>query len=329
MDARVLVVDDHASFRSIARRVLAADGFLVVGEASDGAEAIRASDDLRPDIVLLDVQLPDIDGFAVAAALAAQVDPPAVVLVSSRSRADYGSRIEDCGARGFIAKSELSGHAMRRLLPDPERARAGMRVMVADDAVLFREGLSRVLADAGFEVTAQVGDAQALLNRVREDPPDVCVVDIRMPPTHTTEGLDAARVLGASHPGVGILVLSAHVEPHYALTLIENGAQGAGYLLKERVSDLAELADAVRRVAAGSLVGGARARDPLDALTDREREVLTVMAQGRSNQAICERLHLSPKTVEAYVRGVFTKLGLHQGADDNRRVLAVLAFLRG
>jgi DNA-binding NarL/FixJ family response regulator len=219
-----------------------------------------------------------------------------------------------------------------------------MKVMVADDAVLFREGLSRVLADAGFEVTAQVGDAQALLNRVREDPPDVCVVDIRMPPTHTTEGLDAARALGASHPEVGVLVLSAHVEPHYALTLIEDGARdipsgGAGYLLKERVSDLAELTDAVRRVAAGSLVvdpsvvaqlvGRARARNPLDALTDREREVLTVMAEGRSNQAICERLHLSPKTVEAYVRGVFTKLDLHQGADDNRRVLAVLAFLRG
>jgi len=219
-----------------------------------------------------------------------------------------------------------------------------MRVMVADDAVLFREGLSRVLADAGFEVTAQVGDAQALLNRVREDPPDVCVVDIRMPPTHTTEGLDAARSLGASHPEVGVLVLSAHVEPHYALALIEDGARGipfggAGYLLKERVADLAELTDAVRRVAGGGLVvdpsvvaqlvGRTRARNPLDGLTDREREVLTVMAEGRSNQAICERLFLSPKTVEAYVRGVFTKLDLHQGADDNRRVLAVLAFLRG
>lgn len=214
-----------------------------------------------------------------------------------------------------------------------------VRVMVADDAVLFREGLSRVLGDAGFDVVAQVGDARALLDRVRDDPPDAVVVDIRMPPTHTTEGIEAARVLRREHPGVGVLVLSAHVEPHYALQLIEDGARGAGYLLKERVSDLDELGEAVRRVAAGGLVvdpavvaqlvGRRRARNPLDTLSDREREVLAVMAEGRSNQAICQRLFLSPKTVEAYVRGVFTKLGLHQGADDNRRVLAVLAFLRG
>ena len=187
-------------------------------------------------------------------------------------------------------------------------------------------------------MTAQVGDAQARLARVRENPPDVCVVEIRMPPTHTTEGLDAARTLRECHPGMGVLVLSAHVEPQYALALLENGAQGAGYLLKERVADLAELADAVRRVAHGGLVidpavvaqlvGRRRTHNPLDDLTAREREVLSVMAEGRSNQAICERLYLSPKTVEAYVRGVFAKLGLNQGADDNRRVLAVLAFLR-
>jgi DNA-binding NarL/FixJ family response regulator len=211
--------------------------------------------------------------------------------------------------------------------------------MVADDAVLFREGLARLLADAGFDVLAQVGDARELLERVAQDPPDAVVVDIRMPPTHTTEGLDAARTLRDSHPGVGVLVLSAHVEPHYALQLIEDGTRGAGYLLKERVADLAELTDAVRRVAAGGLVvdpsvvaqlvGRKRARNPLDELTDRERQVLTVMAEGRSNQAICQQLHLSPKTVEAYVRGVFTKLDLHQGADDNRRVLAVLTYLRG
>jgi DNA-binding NarL/FixJ family response regulator len=211
--------------------------------------------------------------------------------------------------------------------------------MVADDAVLFREGIARVLTEAGFDVAAQVGDARELLERVREDPPDVVVIDIRMPPTHTTEGLDAARSLRESHPQVGVLVLSAHVEPHYALQLIEDGVAGAGYLLKERVSDLAELTDAVRRVALGGLVidpsvvaqlvGRKRVRNPLDDLTDRERQVLGVMAEGRSNQAICEQLFLSPKTVEAYVRAVFTKLGLHQAADDNRRVLAVLTYLRG
>jgi DNA-binding NarL/FixJ family response regulator len=211
--------------------------------------------------------------------------------------------------------------------------------MVADDAVLFREGLSRVLADAGFEVTAQVSDGPTLLHRVAEDPPEVCVIDIRMPPTHTTEGLDAAARLRGSHPGVGVLVLSAHSEPDFALALIEERARGAGYLLKERVADLSEFTDAVRRVAGGGLVidpsvvaelvGRRRTRNPLDALTDRERDVLSVMAQGRSNQAICDQLHLSPKTVEAYVRAVFTKLGLHQGADDKRRALAVLAFLCG
>nr|WP_312024821.1 response regulator transcription factor [Amycolatopsis balhimycina] len=211
--------------------------------------------------------------------------------------------------------------------------------MIADDAVLFREGVARVLAEAGFDVVAQVGDAASLLHRVREDPPDAVVVDIRMPPTHTTEGLDAARDLQERHPSVGVLVLSAHVEPHYALQLIESGARGTGYLLKERVADLDELTDAVRRVAAGGLVidpsvvaqlvGRQRTRSPLDELTDRERDVLKVMAEGRSNQAICQRLYLSQKTVEAYVRSVFTKLGLHQGADDNRRVLAVLTYLRG
>jgi len=213
-----------------------------------------------------------------------------------------------------------------------------MRVIVADDAVLFREGLARVLTDAAFEVTT-VGDARALLDQVRQDPPDAVVVDIRMPPTHTTEGLDAAKALKTTHPAVGVLVLSAHVEAGYALQLLDSGVTGAGYLLKERVSDLDELTDAVRRVALGGvvldpsvgalLVGRKRVRNPLDDLTERERDVLAVMAEGRSNQAISEQLHLSPKTVEAYVRGVFTKLGLYQAVDDNRRVLAVLAFLRG
>lgn len=218
-------------------------------------------------------------------------------------------------------------------------SRPTLRVAIADDAALFRRGLALLLAEAGFAVTVQARDARALLDAVRADPPDAVVVDIRMPPTHTTEGLDAAQALARSHPDVGVLVLSAHVEAHYALQLVRSGARGAGYLLKERVSDVDELAEAVRRVAAGGLVvdpsvvavlvGRARPHNRLDDLTEREREVLAIMAEGRSNQAICRRLFLSPKTVESYVRAVFTKLGLPPGADDHRRVLAVLAFLRG
>jgi DNA-binding NarL/FixJ family response regulator len=212
-----------------------------------------------------------------------------------------------------------------------------MRLIVADDAVLFREGLCRLLAEAGFEVQPPVADAAELLARVDTDPPDVAIVDIRMPPTHTTEGLDAARAIKATHPEVGVLVLSAHVEPHYAMQLLEDNASGAGYLLKERVTDVTELTDAVRRVGShglvidpgvvAQLVSRRRPTDPLSALSGRERDVLALMAQGRSNTAISERLYLSPKTVETYIRGVFTKLNLHEGIEDNRRVLAVLTYL--
>jgi DNA-binding NarL/FixJ family response regulator len=213
-----------------------------------------------------------------------------------------------------------------------------MRVVIADDAVLFREGLARVLEAGGIQVVAQVGDAERLLARVRADPPDAVVVDIRMPPTHTTEGLDAAQRIHADHPDVGVLVLSQYVEPHHAIQLLQGGAQGVGYLLKDRVADVAEVADALRRVAGGGsvidpevvtqLVGRRRTRDPIQELTDRERQVLALMAEGRSNQAIGERLYLSPKTVEAHVHSIFTRLGLHATPDDHRRVLAVLAFLR-
>jgi DNA-binding NarL/FixJ family response regulator len=214
-----------------------------------------------------------------------------------------------------------------------------MRVMIADDAVLFREGLARVLEAAGIQVAAQVGDADQLIARVRADPPDAVVVDIRMPPTHTREGLDAAERIRAGHPRVGVLVLSQYVETHHAIQLLQGGVQGVGYLLKDRVADVAEVADAVRRVAGGGsvidpevvaqLVGRQRVRNPILELTDREREVLALIAEGRSNQAICQRLYLSPKTVEAHVRSIFTRLDLPATPDDHRRVLAVLAFLRG
>jgi DNA-binding NarL/FixJ family response regulator len=213
-----------------------------------------------------------------------------------------------------------------------------MQVMIADDAVLFREGLARVLEAAGIAVVAQVGDAEQLLARVRASPPAAVVVDIRMPPTHTLEGLEAAQQIRAEQPQVGVLVLSQYVEPHHAIQLLQGGASGVGYLLKDRVADVNEVVDAVRRVAAGGsvidpevvaqLVSRRRTRDPIQELTDRERQVLALMAEGRSNQAICERLFLSPKTVEGHVRSIFTRLDLHAAPDDHRRVLAVLAFLR-
>jgi DNA-binding NarL/FixJ family response regulator len=214
-----------------------------------------------------------------------------------------------------------------------------MRVILADDSVLLREGLARMLVESGFEVVAQVGDAEALLAAVDADPPDVCIVDIRMPPTNTTEGLEAALHLRLHHPGVAVLVLSQYVETRYAMELLAQGADGVGYLLKDRVGDVAELLAALRSVVAGRsvidptvvsrLVGRRRRADPVETLSAREREVLELMAEGRSNRAIGERLSLSPKTVEAHVSTIFSKLGIEGTADDNRRVLSVLTWLRG
>jgi len=214
-----------------------------------------------------------------------------------------------------------------------------MRVTIADDSVLLREGLARVLSESGFEIIAQVGNAVDLLAAVDADPPDVCIVDIRMPPTNTTEGLEAAIALRERHPKVGVLVLSQYVETHYAMRLLARGADGVGYLLKDRVADLGELVAALRAVASGRsvidptvvsrLVSRRREVDPLQTLSAREREVLALMAEGRSNRAIGERLFLSPKTVEAHVSAIFSKLDIEDTADDNRRVLSVLSWLRG
>ena len=213
-----------------------------------------------------------------------------------------------------------------------------MRVALADDAILFRQALAEAFTAAGLEVVGQAGDATGLMAIVERDHPDVVVVDVRMPPTHTTEGLDAAIALRSSAPDVGVLVLSQYVETRHAIRLIQAGTDGVGYLLKERVGDLAELIDAVRRVGAGGsvidsevvaqLLGRARTHGPLDELTRREREVLELMAEGRSNGAIAEALGLNPKTVEAHINGVFSKLGLEPAMEDHRRVLAVLTYLR-
>ena len=213
-----------------------------------------------------------------------------------------------------------------------------MRVVIADDAALVREGVARLLTESGLEVVDQVGDAHALLVSVRDRRPDVALVDIRMPPTHTDEGLRAARQIRSRFPDTAVLLLSQHLEPAYALRLIEERPERVGYLMKERVGRVEQLLDAMRRVAAGecvvdrAVVDELLARrhriDPIAELTPREREVLALMAEGRSNQGICRALWLSPKTVETHIRGAFAKLGIKEAPEDNRRVLAVLTYLR-
>ena len=213
-----------------------------------------------------------------------------------------------------------------------------MRAVVADDSALMREGLARLLEEAGIEVVGRAADADELMLKVRSYSPDVAIVDIRMPPTHTDEGLRAAREIREKHPGTAVLVLSQYVEAEYALELLSGSAEGVGYLLKDRVSDVTEFAAAVRRVAEGGsaldptvvsqLVGRRRADDPLGDLSPREREVLELMAEGRSNAAIAERLFVTERAVEKHVTSIFGKLHLPPTHEDHRRVLAVLAFLR-
>jgi DNA-binding NarL/FixJ family response regulator len=214
-----------------------------------------------------------------------------------------------------------------------------MRVVIAEDAGLLREGLAQMLAERGHEVCAAVADAGALLAAVSEHKPDVAVVDIRMPPTHTDEGLRAALALRADHPGTGVLVFSQYIETRYATRLLEGNAAGVGYLLKDRVADVAEFTDALERVAAGGtaldpevvsqLLGASRRSIGLATLTARERDVLSLMAEGRSNAGIAAGLVVSGGAVEKHVASIFAKLGLPPSGGDNRRVLAVLQYLRG
>ena len=213
-----------------------------------------------------------------------------------------------------------------------------MRVVVADDVMLTREGIAHLLEDAGIDVVAQAEDAEALLREVRLKRPDAAIADIRMPPSHTDEGLVAAQRIRTEHPDVAVLVLSQYVEPSYAMRLLEEHPERVGYLLKQRVFDVAVLVDALRRITEGEtvidptivsrLVGRQRRENPLTELTPRESEVLSLVAEGLSNGAIARRLFVTERTVEAHVKQVFQKLGLAVKPDSHRRVLAVLAYLR-
>jgi serine/threonine-protein kinase len=213
-----------------------------------------------------------------------------------------------------------------------------MRIVLADDAVLFREALAGALAGAGLDIVGQAADAAALLELVDAAVPDVAIVDVRMPPTRTTEGLEAAVRIRETHPSVGLLILSQDVETRHVIRLLRDTPRGVGYLLKDRVGNLAEFLDAVQRIGTGgsvvdpevvaTLLGRGRSPGPLDELTPRERDVLGLMAEGRSNLAIGDHLGLTEKTVEGHVRIILSKLGLEPAAEDHRRVLAVITYLR-
>jgi DNA-binding NarL/FixJ family response regulator/class 3 adenylate cyclase len=284
------------------------------------------------------------------AARIAQAGSGGQVLVSERTRDAINSthELEDLGEHelpGLDRPERLFQLKVTGLpsnfppLSTARRGFRGMRVVLADDSVLLREGIARLLEDAGFEVVAQSGTAEDLLRHIGMHKPDVALVDIRMPPTQTDEGLRAAQQIRERWPDTGVLVLSQYVEPAYAMELLGENAEGVGYLLKDRVSDVDEFAAAVRRVGEGGsaldpavvsqLVGRRRRDDPLEDLTPREREVLELMAEGRSNQAIAERMVITLRAVEKHVTSIFGKLRLSATSEDHRRVLAVLTYLRG
>ncbi len=271
------------------------------------------------------------------------------ILVSQRTRdaLDSEHELEDLGEHDLQGLEQperlfqLNVPGLPSAFPPLSSARKGfrgMRIVLSDDSVLLREGIARLLEDAGFEVVAQSGTAEDLLRHVGMHKPDVALVDIRMPPTQTDEGLRAAQEIRERWPDTGVLVLSQYVEPAYAMELLGENAEGVGYLLKDRVSDVDEFAAAVRRVGEGGsaldpavvsqLVGRRRRDDPLEELTPREREVLELMAEGRSNQAIAERMVITLRAVEKHVTSIFSKLRLPATAEDHRRVLAVLTYLR-
>ena len=325
-----------AVFRSATRALDAAVAMQQAAARVDGPPALRIG--VSTGEVALDESTVDGRPAAEAASLcrlaadASIVAGPAVHLLAG-ARAGHALR-----SRGVVTIPDLGATTEVFDVEWRDRQEPPLRVVVADDASVIREGVAALLREAGLTVVATVGDANALLEAVATHEPDVVVTDIRMPPTHGLEGLEAAIAIRTQHPGVAVLVLSQYIETRSAIDLLANGSRGVGYLLKERIGDVDELTRALRQIVGGGsvvdpeivsrLLTRTRTADPLEPLTDRERDVLRLMAQGRANPAIATSLGLTPRTVESHVRSIFSKLGLEPEPDDHRRVLAVLTFLR-
>jgi DNA-binding NarL/FixJ family response regulator len=334
----VLVVDDDPAFLALASRILGEMGDVKITTTTNAADAAVEAHAKRPQAALVDVGLPDRDGVDLAQELAALPWSPRVVLTSADK--DAVSAIvypEGESALPFLPKEELANGALRSLLLGALMEHP-VRVLVGEDDVLLRAGIVRLLAEAGFDVVAQTGDAEDFLRKAVAYQPDVAVVDIQMPPGHGDDGLRAALELRARRPETGVLVLSQYYENQYAVDLIGESAEGVGYLLKERVGDVEALTDAVARVAAGGsaldpevvgrMLGRRRRGGPLDGLSPRERDVLAQLAEGKSNRGIAEALMVTTAAVEKHVTSIFSKLGLEKSPTGHRRVLAALAYLR-
>lgn len=355
----LMLVDDHPMWRATLKNLLVlAKVGTVLAEATDGQEALELAESISPDLVIMDINLPTMDGIEATRHLVTDhPDVKVLVLASSDDRNQVLDAVR-AGASGYLVKTaapEDVVDAVRRIhngemvfppslasivlaeLRHATKQETSLRVVVADEEVLPREGLMRLLTEASLEVLGGTGDADDLLRRISKDRPNVAIIDAALA-LSDHENVSLAEHIRSQYQETSLLVLSADPVAAQAVSLLSEAGGGIGYLLKKRISDIGELADAVRRVARGepvvdpqvvsSLVDHPMKAEALNALTDREQEVLALMAEGHSNQAIADRLFLGTKTVETHVARIFTKLGLEPAGDVHRRVLAVLAYLR-